>query len=464
MSARLAVVSLAAALVGGSVAGAAQPPAISTLAGVAGVPGFAGDGGPANAARLASPHGVAVDAQGNVYIADTGNDRVREVTSAGRISTFVETPAPGGIAVDGQGNVLVAATDDERVLKVSQAGVTTTVAGTGQAGYSGDGGPATSAALDGPSAVAVGPGGSVYIADTGNDRVRRIAPDGTIATVAGTGGRGFSGDGGGATAATLAGPAGLTVDARGDLYIADVLNNRVRKVAPDGTMTTLAGSGRRGRSGDGGRATAAALDTPAGVAVDGSGNVYIADAGNARVRRVSPAGTITTVAGGGTMGYLGDFVPANLVQLIRPVALAAGARETLYVADGDTVREVGPAATTGPLVWKALGGDVTCGLAGGPVKQVLCNSRHIPAPPRSRSDEGDPGFAYLRPAGRPSRARLSQYSWVGLGSIRTVAVRPGRTWRIRGTGIACRIGRRAVRCANGSHHGFTITRRAYRPF
>jgi sugar lactone lactonase YvrE len=462
MSARLAVVVLVAAVVGGSVAGAAQPPAISTFAGV-GSAGFSGDGGPAAEARLASPLGLAVDAHGAVYIADAGNGRVREVTPAGRISTFAQAERPSGVAVDGQGNVFLS-TGDHRVLKVSAAGATSTVAGTGQAGFSGDGGPAISAALNGPAAVAVDSAGDVFVADSGNDRVRRIAPDGTIATVAGAGVRGFSGDGGAATAARLSRPGGLAVDAGGNIYIADTGNNRVRKVDVGGTITTLAGNGTAGRSGDGGRATAASLRAPQGVAVGSGRDVFIADTGNARVRRVSAAGTITTFAGGGRAGYLGDYVPAALVTLVKPVAVAAGGDGTLYVADGDQVREVGPAATSGPLVWKALGGTVTCGLAGGPRKQVLCDSQRVPAPPPSRTSIGDPDFVYLAATGRPRLVRLSQYSWVGLGFIKTVAVSPGRTWRIRGTGIACAIGRRAVRCSNGSHHGFTITRRTYRSF
>jgi hypothetical protein len=117
-----------------------------------------------------------------------------------------------------------------------------------------------------------------------------------------------------------------------------------------------------------------------------------------------------------------------------------------------------------PLIWSALGGKVTCGVAGGSPKQLLCGSRRVPAPPHSSSDVGDPGFVYLRPNGRPVLARLSQYSWVGAGAIKTVPVKPGLTWRIRGTSIVCTIGTQVVRCANGSHHGFTITRTAYRPF
>jgi trimeric autotransporter adhesin len=462
MSARLAVVVLAAVLVGGSVAGAAQPPAIWTLAGV-GSSGFSGDGGPAVQARLASPLGLAVDRQGAVYIADAGNGRVREVTPAGRISTLAQAQHPSGVAVDGQGDVFVS-TGDHRVLKVTAAGATTTVAGTGQPGFSGDGGPATSAALNGPAAVAVDPGGNLYISDIRNNRVRKVAPDGTIATVAGTGVGGYSGDGGAATAARLSSPGGLAVDARGTLYIADTGNNRVRKVDVGGTITTLGGNGTAGRSGDGGRATAASLRAPQGVAVGSRGDVFVADTGNARVRRVSASGTITTFAGGGRAGYLGDYAPAALVTLGKPVALAAAADGRLYVTDGDTVREIGPAATSGPLVWKALGGTVTCGLAGGPRKQVLCDSQRVPAPPPSGTSIGDSDFVYLAPTGRPRLARLSQYSWVGLGFIKTVAVRPGRTWRITGTGIACAIGRRAVRCSNGSRHGFTITRRTYRSF
>ncbi|MDQ3900600.1 MAG: hypothetical protein M3319_09200 [Actinomycetota bacterium] len=181
-----------------------------------------------------------------------------------------------------------------------------TVAGTGSAGFSGDGGPATSAHLQNPEGVAVDSSGTLYIADYGNHRVRQVARDGVITTVAGTGRHGYGGDGGPATAAPLHFPYGVAVDSAGTLYIAEFGNHRVRQVTPDGVITTVAGTGSAGYGGDGGPATAAHLNRPCGVAVDDVGTLYIVDDYNDRVRQVTPDGVITTVAGTGSSGYSGD--------------------------------------------------------------------------------------------------------------------------------------------------------------
>ena len=234
--------------------------------------GLSGDGGPATAAQLSFPSGVAVTADGGFLIADRNNHRVRRVSPAGTI---------------------------------------TTVAGT-TAGLSGDGGPATAAQLAAPFGVAVTADGGYLIADTFNDRVRRVSPAGTITTVAGTT-AGLSGDGGPATAAQLSDPFGVAATADGGFLIADTFNNRVRRVSPGGTITTVAGT-TAGLSGDGGPATAAQLSDPCGVAATADGGFLIADAVNHRVRRVSPAGTITTVAGT-TEGLSGDGGPATAAQL-----------------------------------------------------------------------------------------------------------------------------------------------------
>ena len=234
-------------------------------AGIETVAGYVplGDGGAATAAALMNPGGVAVDAAGTLYIADTDNNRIRKVTTAG---------------------------------------VITTVAGNGLAGAGGDGGQAVFASLHSPHGVAVDAAGNLYIADTDNNRIRKVTPAGIITTVAGTGISGHSGDGGPATAARLNYPVGVAVDAAGNLYIADTGNSRIRKVTPAGVITTLAGTGIGGYSGDGGPATAAQLKYPFGVAVDAAGNLYIADSGNNSIRKVTPAGIITTVAGNGTAG------------------------------------------------------------------------------------------------------------------------------------------------------------------
>ena len=213
------------------------------------------------------------------------------------------------------------------------------MAGTGTPGFSGDDGPATTAQLMGPRGLAVAADGNLYIADFGNHRVRRVGlSSGRITTVAGTGTAGFSGDDGLATAAQLANPTGVAVDAAGNLYIADNGNHRVRRVDPSGVITTVAGTGAQGFSGDRGPAIAAQLNSPVGVAVDTAGSLYIADRGNERVRRVDPSGVIITVAGTGVQGFSGDRGPAIAAQLNTPRDVAVAADGTLYIADYDNHR------------------------------------------------------------------------------------------------------------------------------
>jgi uncharacterized protein (TIGR03437 family) len=318
---------------------------ITTVAGN-GTQGFSGDNGPAIGAGLDQPAGVAVDAAGALHIADSGNQRVRTVsngviaTVAGNgtpgfsgdngPATSAELSGPWGIAVDSAGNVYVADNYNNRIRKVSN-GVITTVAG---GGFSGDNGPATSAALSGPSGVAVDPAGNLYIADQGNNRIRKVS-NGMITTVAGNGGWGFSGDNGPATSAKLANPMGVAVDSLGNLYIADSLNNRIRKVS-NGVITTVAGNGTQGFSGDNGPAASAQLEFPSGVAIDPAGGLYIADDTD-RIRKVSN-GVITTVAGGGTTGFRGDGGPATSVQLSSPSGVAVDSSGNLLIADSGNNR------------------------------------------------------------------------------------------------------------------------------
>jgi len=310
-----------------------------------GTPGFSGDNGPATLAQLDYPYGVAVDAAGNLYIADFRNNRIRKVTN-GVITTVAGTgtygnigdngPAtsawlsePRAVAVDAPGNLYITDSGNSRIRKVSN-GVITTVAGNGTFGYSGDGGPATSAQLYQPIGITVDSAGNVYFADTGNEVVRKVA-NGVITTVAGTGTGGFSGDGGPATSSPLAYPYGVTVDSARNLYIAEVSGRRVRKVS-NGVITTVAGTGTAGFSGDGGPATSAQLGQPYDVAMDSTGNLYIADAGADRIRKVS-AGTITTVAGNGMPGFSGDGGPATSAQLNSPYGVAVDSAGSVYAVE-----------------------------------------------------------------------------------------------------------------------------------
>ncbi len=292
---------------------------------------------PATSAQLAAPSGIALDASGNLFIADSGNNRVRMINPKGVITTVAgngtagfsgdsgaatsaQLNGPVGVAVDAAGNLYIADVTNYLVRKVSN-GVITTVAGNGTGGFSGDGGPATSAQIYNPyelkvdaiNNLCVDAAGNLYIADSGNNRVREVTPAGVITTVAGTGTGGFSGDGGPATSAQLHGPTGVTVDAAGNLFIADSANHRVRKVTPTGVISTVAGNGNViffngtfptfGFGGDGIPATLAQLYYPNGVTVDAAGNLYIADSGNNRVRKVTPNGIITTIAGNGLSGF-----------------------------------------------------------------------------------------------------------------------------------------------------------------
>jgi uncharacterized protein (TIGR03437 family) len=363
---------------------------ISTVAG-SGVRGSSGDGGPATAASLNEPNGVALDSGGNLYIADTANHRIRKVTPGGIISTVAGTGRPGligdggpatqaslekpyDVAVGPSGILYIADTYNHAIRRVSPEGVLSTIAGVGFFGFSGDGGPAVDAALQFPEGVHVDAGGNVYISDTQNHRIRRIGANGIITTIAGSGptgfdAGGFQGDGGPATRALLNGPQKAVVDAAGNLYIADFFNRRVRRVAPDGTISTFAGNGIGSFFGDGGPATSASIDGPFGVALDGRGNLFVADTLNQRIRRVAADGTITTVAGNGEAGFSGDNGPATQAAFSLPAGVAVDAAGNLYVADVNNgrIRKVTPA---GIITTVAGNGGLDLGGDGGPATRT----------------------------------------------------------------------------------------------
>src|ERR1017187_7388867 len=299
---RLAICVLVSSLGFCSLA-SAQNGIITTVAG-GGTQSFAGDGGPATAASLNYPFSIAVDTSGNLFFTDFNNYRVRKVSANGVITTVAGNGTPGysdytgpatsasfsphGVAVDASGNLFIA-DGYFRIRKVSASGIMTTFAGGGNEPGLGDGGPATSVSLNGPWGVAVDTSGNLFITDGGNYRIRKVSASGIITTVAGNGtGFSFSGDGGPATSATFYDPAGVAVDTSGNLFIADEGNSRIRKVSASGIITTVAGGGTGGL-GDGGPATSASLYEPAGVAVDASGNLFIADTLNNRIREVSAA-------------------------------------------------------------------------------------------------------------------------------------------------------------------------------
>jgi len=325
--------------------------AAATTAGT-GTPGYTGDGGAATAATLAAPSAVAYDASGNLYIADRNNHVVREVVKAtgvistvagsgaegfsgdGAAATSASLDTPTGVAVDANGNIYIADSHNNRIRKVSGGNITT-VAGTGTTGFSGDLGAGTAAQLSLPSAVAVDGNGNLYIADTNNHRIRKITGT-TITTIAGNGEELLAGDGGAATSAALDSPTGVAVDSAGNVYIADRLNQRVRMVTAAGVISTIAGSGTAsfsgGFSGDGAAATAATLARPTGVSVDSAGNIYVTDTGNQRIRQITGT-TVGTVAGSGEQGFGGDGGPATSAILNSPRAVAADTFGNLSIAD-----------------------------------------------------------------------------------------------------------------------------------
>ena len=358
---------------------------ISTFAGT-GTAGFSGDNGPANAAALRNPAGLAVDSAGNVYISDTSNQRVRRVVN-GIINTIAGTGQAGfsgdgaaatsaqlfgvrGLAVAPDGTVYVADSNNYRVRKFTIGGIITTVAGTGAQNFTGDGGPATSATLNFIEDIALAPDGRLFLADFNNFRVR-VVSGGNIATFAGNGNSNYSGDGGPATNAVLSVPTGLARDKSGNLYVCDQAANRVRRIDPFGTIDVFAGSNRPGYGGDGGPATQASLAFPVQVKLDTAGNLYISDNVNNRIRKVTPSGVISTFAGTGVSGFSGDGGPASAAQFSSPAGLAFDGAGNLYVTDSARVRKITPA---GIITTVAGNGATGSDGDGGPAVKATLNA------------------------------------------------------------------------------------------
>jgi trimeric autotransporter adhesin len=339
--------------------------------------GLTGDGGQATLATLGYPKGVAVDASGNIYIADTLNNRIRMVTkSTGIINTVAgsgqsgSSPGksgysgdggqatsatlsnPDGVALDASGNIYIADTANNRIRMVTKStGIISTVAGKGGFyGYSGDGRQATTAALAYPSGVTIDASGNIYIADTNNNCIRMVTKStGIISTVAGKGEKyGYSGDGGQATLADFHFPHSVAVDASGNIYIADSRNDRIRMVTKStGIITTVVGTEQSGFIGDEGPATSATLSFPYGVVLDASGNIYIADSNNNLIRMVTKStGIISTIAGSGVGTYGGDGEQATSASVYSPYGVAVDTSGTLYIADSanNRIRIIGESA------------------------------------------------------------------------------------------------------------------------
>jgi sugar lactone lactonase YvrE len=323
---------------------------ITTLAGN-GSSGYSGDNGLAVTGKISYPYGMAVDKVGNLFFADSSNNRIRKVDTKGVMTTVAGSGLSGfsgdggaatnarlsgclGVARDGQDDLLIADTSNNRIRKVDTNGIITTVAG---GGLGGDGGAATNAGLNNPAGVVVDTNGNIFIDDWFNNRIRKVDSNGIITTVAGRATSGFSGDGGAATNASLKQPQGLALGRNGDLFIADYGNNRVRKVAANGVITTIAGTGFSLASGDNSAATNAGVN-PYAVAVDDYGDVLIADGGNNRIRQVDPYGIITTIAGTNSSGYNGDGVPATSALLNSPRGLTLDNYGRIIIADTDHSR------------------------------------------------------------------------------------------------------------------------------
>ncbi len=380
--------------------------------------GPSGDGGLAvNASLSGDTRGISLDSSRNVYISD-GN-RLRKVTaSTGIINTIA---GPSGFTslddsfVDGAGNVYVADTFNA-VYKVAPGGSVTNIIGPGPYGFSGDGGPATNAGFKYLWGIARDGSGNIYVADQFNYRVRKVTVStGIINTFAGSGRGNFWGDGGPATSAGIDKPQGMAFDSSGNMYIADTYSNRVRKVTTGGTISTIAGTGLPGFSGDGGAATSARLNEPTSVAVDSNGNVFVSDSANDLVRKITPGGVISTYAGGG--GSLGDGGPATMAQLQGGSSIALDRYNNLYIADRQNFRVRKVTASTGIINTVAGNGVFAYSGDGGPATSASVAPSNISI--------GPDGSLYITEGGIPGRVRKVTNGiinrWAAVSTVTTLS-------------------------------------------
>lgn len=389
---------------------------ITTVAGN-GIADFLGDNGLATSAALSLPSAVAFDSSGNLYIADAGNNRIRKITAAtGVITTIagngpVTFSFPQAIVIDHSDNIYVADTSHHVIRKIDTAGGIQTIAGNGSRGFAGDNGTATAAQLASPNGVALDSGGNLFIADSGNKRIRKVDANGVITTIAGTGLAGFSGDNGPAVSAALSLPVGLAVDGAGDLFVADVLNMRLRRIdALTSVITTVAGNGEFGYVGDSQPATASGLNFPQGVAYDSFGNLYVTDTN--RIRKVSAAtGVISTFAGTGVAGCCGDNGVATSALLNSPEGLAVDSANNIFVADSGNNRVRRIEASTGIIT--PIAGTDLAGFSGddGPATSAELNN------PRALALSADGSALFIADSGNNRIRKLNLVT----GVITTIA-------------------------------------------
>jgi sugar lactone lactonase YvrE len=340
--------------------------------------GFSGDGGQATNASFRVPAGLAFDLEGNLYIADRENHRVRKVDTKGYISTFAgigeagfsgdEGPAvkarlnlPSGVVVDKKGNLYISDRSNDRIRVVDKKGVIRTYAGSGVAGFQGDAGPALKAQLDKPFGIALDETENLYIADRNNNRVRKVSPDGIITTVAGDGGFFFMGDNGPAYRASVAAPTGVALDSKGNLYIADRNNNRVRVVDRTGMIRTVVGTGQQDYNGDSEMARETNLYLPFGLTVDSNDNLLVIDRSHYRIRRIDPkSGQVETVAGNGMKLFAGDGGPATGATLSFPHGMSVDKKDNIIFSDKGhfRIRKITPEGIINTIGGNGLRGNV----------------------------------------------------------------------------------------------------------